>query len=383
MEQVKCGIDHIEKYEYLFLKKRIGLVTTPAGYNARMHSSVDIFRENYDLRALFSPEFGFYGDRKGGENVSTFVDDRTGLCVYGIFGGTYRPAPGMLSEIDVLVFDVPDAGVRYSSFPLTMLYCMQSCAKEGKTFVVLDRPNPLGGLQVEGCRPEILESEKYVSYGVPQRYALTMGELAFFLNNEKKIGCDVHVVPMEYYRRDMFFEDTGLVYLPATPYLPTPDSALLFAGTGILEATALSVGLGTACPYQVVGAPWLDGYKLARNLNARKLEGILFRPVRFLPGQGKYQGVRCGGVQLHLTDKKAVRPIKAALSLLQEVSNMAPASVELFPPEGGDPAVSLFDYYAGTSRVRSSVRDIDYLIRMFALDSEQFEKEKAKYHIYE
>lgn len=289
----------------------------------------------------------------------------------------------MLADIDVLVFDVQDTGVRYSSFPLTMLHCMQSCAQAGKTFVVLDRPNPLGGMQVEGCRPEILESDRYVSYGVPQRYALTMGELAFFLNNEKKVGCDVHVVPMVHYRREMLFEDTGLVYLPATPYLPTPDTAMLWAGTGMLEATALSVGLGTACPYEVVGAPWLDGYQLAQALNAQKQEGILFRPVRFLPTEGKYSGVRCSGVQFHLTNKHAARPIKAALSLLQQVFAMAPASVELFPCDEKDSAVSLFDYYAGTSRVRSSVSDVDYLIRMFALDSEQFEKEKGKYHIYE
>ena len=214
-----------------------------------------------------------------------------GCVLTGSSAGPIARPPGMLADIDVLVFDVQDTGVRYSSFPLTMLHCMQSCAQAGKTFVVLDRPNPLGGMQVEGCRPEILESDKYVSYGVPQRYALTMGELAFFLNNEKKVGCDVHVVPMEHYRREMFFEDTGLVYLPATPYLPTPDTALLWAGTGMLEATALSVGLGTACPYEVVGAPWLDGYQLAQALNVQKLEGILFRPVRFLPTEGKYLGV--------------------------------------------------------------------------------------------
>ncbi len=383
MERVICGIDRIEKYSYLFSKKRIGLVTSPAGYDVHMRSSVDIFMEKYDLRAVFSPEFGLYGDRKAGENVSTFVDDRIGICVYGIYGGTDRPVPGMLNDIDVLVFDVQNTGVRYSSFPWTLLACMQSCAKEGKAFVVLDRPNPLGGIQVEGCRPEILDDEKYLSYGIPQRYALTIGELAFFLNNEKKVGCDVHVVPMEHYRREMLFEDTGLVYLPATPNLPTPEAALLYAGTGMLEKTALSVGLGTSAPYQQVGAPWLDGYELARRLNEKGMEGILFRPVRFFPSQGRYRERRCYGVQLHLSDKRKARPTQAALHLLGEAFSMAPESVNFFSPEKEQSARIKFDYTVGTSRVRTSVKDIDYLVRMFALDTEQFEKEKQKYHIYE
>lgn len=383
MEQVKCGIDRLEKYEYLFSKKRIGLVTSPAGYTADMRSSVDVFLEKYDLRAIFSPEYGLYGDKQAKENVSTFVDDRTGICVYGIYGGTDRPVPGMLSDIDVLVFDVQNTGVRYSSFPWTLLACMQSCAQMGKTFVVLDRPNPLGGIQVEGCRPEILDDDQYLSYGIPQRYGLTIGELAFFLNNEKKVGCDVHVIPMEHYRRDMLFEDTGLVYLPATPNLPTQDAAILYAGTGMLEETALSVGLGTSAPYQQVGAPWLDGYELACHLNQKGLEGILFRSVRFFPSQGRYQGKRCYGVQLHLSDKRIARPTQAALHLLGEAFSLAPESIDFFSPEKEQTARTRFDYAVGTSRVRTSVKEIDYLIRMFALDSEQFEKDKQKYHIYE
>ncbi len=332
----------------------------------------------------FSPEFGLYGDKKAGENVFTFIDDRIGVCVYGIYGGTDRPVPGMLADIDVLVFDVQNTGVRYSSFPWTLLACMQSCANEGKAFVVLDHPNPLGGIQVEGCRPEILKNrEKYLSYGIPQRYALTIGELAFFLNHEKRIGCDVHVVPMEHYRREMLFEDTGLVYLPPTPNLPTSDAALLYSGTGMLEQAALSVGLGTSAPYQQIGAPWLDGYELARRLNSKGLPGIVFRPVRFFPSQGRYRERRCYGVQLHLTDKREARPAQAALHLLGEAFSMAPGSVNFFSPENESSARTKFDYAVGTSRVRTSVKDIDYLVQMFMLDARQFEKEKQKYHIYE
>jgi uncharacterized protein YbbC (DUF1343 family) len=311
-----------------------GLVLHPASVTSGLALAADaLLGAGFGLRALFGPQHGARGEKQDNMIESGhYADPRTGLPVHSLYSQVRKPTPEMLEGLEVLLFDLQDVGVRVYTFVWTMALAMEACAEAGVRFVVLDRPNPVGGALMEGprLRPGF---ESFVGlHPVPLRHALTTGELARWLNGSRGIGCDLEVVPMEGWRRDMLWRDTGLPWVMPSPNLPTPDSCAVYPGMVLVEGTNLSEGRGTTRPFELVGAPWLDGQALAEHLDAAALEGVRFRPCWFEPTFQKHAGEVCGGVQLHVTDRRAFRPVRAAVELLRSARAMAPRDFGWRPP---------------------------------------------------
>ncbi|MEQ2129009.1 DUF1343 domain-containing protein [Caldanaerobacter subterraneus KAk] len=379
---VKCGVDLLEKYKKLFKGKRIGLITSPSGVNQDMKSTIEIFHENFNLTALFSPEHGVRGEFQAGEKVKGYVDERTGVKVYSLYGDTKKPTPEMLEEIDVLVIDVQDVGSRYYTYLYTMAYAMEACKENGKEFVVLDRPNPIGGLKVEG---NILDTKfrSFVGwYPIPQRYGLTIGEIAHLFNKEFGINCDLHVVKLESWKRDMYYDETGLLWVNPSPNISSLDAAVLYSGTCLFEGTNISEGRGTTRPFEIIGAPWIDPYKLADSMNKKGLKGVVFRPVYFIPSFSKHKGQLCKGVQIHVKDRKAVDSVEVGIKLLYEIIRQSGENFEWLPPYG-ESNVYFIDLLAGTDELRLMKYDEDQLLDKWKRESEEFKRLKESYHFYE
>lgn len=379
---VKCGIDVIEKYAKLFENKRIGLITAPSGVTKDLKSTIDLFYKNFNLTALYSPEHGVRGEFQAGEEVKEYIDERTGIKVYSLYGKTKKPTPEMLENIDIMVIDVQDVGSRYYTYLYTMAYAMEACKENGKEFVVLDRPNPVGGVKVEG---NILDTNfrSFVGwYPITQRYGLTIGELAQLFNTEFGINCELHVIKLEGWQRDMYYDETGLLWLNPSPNISSLDAAVLYSGTCLFEGTNISEGRGTTRPFEIIGAPWLDHYKLADAMNEKWLKGVIFRPVYFIPSFSKHKNEICKGVQIHIKDKKSVDAVEVGIRLLYEIIKISGENFEWLPPFGNSKNYFI-DYLAGTDELRLMKYEEDELIEKWRKDSKKFETIKQKYHLYQ
>ncbi len=374
---VLCGIDMISKHDGLLRDARIGLVTAPTGVDKNMRPTYDILIEKYNVTALFAPEHGIRGDAQAGDHISTYVDEETGLTVYSLFGENKIPSAEMMSQVDVLIFDMQDVGARYYTFLYAMTHCMQACAKYGKEMLVLDRPNPINGISVEGVTLDENFSSGVGEYAVPIRYGLTIGEFALYINAVKNIGCNLTVVPCEGWKRDMLFDKTGLPWILPSPNLATPVSSTLnYIATCYFEGTNISEGRGTTIPFELAGAPFIDAAKLESRLNARKLPGVHFRRCYFTPTFSKHKGQRCGGVQLHITDTEAYRPFEAGMYLFKEICELAGDNLEF--TYGGKHLVHLY----GNEDILSPDFDPAKAVEAAMLDSAEFAKVKKAYHIY-
>ncbi len=316
--RVQTGLDVLEAEKYSVLKgKRVGLITNHTGRDFQGRSNVELLAAatGVQLVALFSPEHGIAGHAD--EKITSSKDPATGLPIYSLYGEHLRPTDEMLKDINALVFDVQDAGVRFYTYTTTMAYCMEEAAKRGIAFYVLDRPNPLGGEIIEG---PVLDTEKtsFVAYyPLPVRYGLTIGELAQFLNTENHINVELHVIHMKNWRRNEFFESTGLRWIPPSPNLRTIKGSLLYPGLEILQSAGVSVGRGTEAPFEEFGAPWINGDEVAAELNARGLPGLRFDNQPFVPVSGLYAGQHCGGVGIKVTDRAAVRSMRMGLEIAE------------------------------------------------------------------
>jgi len=314
--RVQTGIDVLEAENFAPLRgKRVGLITNQTGIDSAGRRTVDVLAHAPGLKlvALFSPEHGIAGVVDA--PVANSTDSATRLPVYSLFGETRRPTPEMLKDMDVLVFDVQDAGVRFYTYVTTMAYCMEAAAKDHILFVVLDRPDPLGGEAIEG---PMLDPERtsFVGYfPMPVRYAMTLGELARMFNAENKIGADLRVVSMKGWRRGERFGETGIAWIAPSPNLRTPDEAFLYPGIEILQAAGVSVGRGTERPFEILGAPWIHAEELADALNARKIAGVSFAPARFTPHEAPYKDQECEGVTIHLGDARLLRSMRMGLEI--------------------------------------------------------------------
>jgi uncharacterized protein YbbC (DUF1343 family) len=311
-----------------------GLVLHPASVTADLALAVDaLLGAGFRLRALFGPQHGARGEKQDNMIESGhYVDAYTGLPVHSLYSEVRKPTPDMLAGLDAVLFDLQDVGVRVYTFMWTMALSMEACAEAGVRFVVLDRPNPVGGVWVEG---PVLRSgfESFVGlHPIPLRHGLTAGELARWLNEERGIGCDLEVVPLEGWRRDMAWSETGLPWVLPSPNLPTPDSCAVYPGMVLVEGTNLSEGRGTTRPFELVGAPWLDGRALADLLEGVGLEGARFRPCSFEPTFQKHAGAMCNGVQIHVTDRTAFEPVRAAVELFRAARVLAPDDFDWRPP---------------------------------------------------
>jgi uncharacterized protein YbbC (DUF1343 family) len=314
---------------------RVGAVVHPASVLPDLRHTADALLRSGEhlLVSLFGPQHGARGEKQDNMIESDFYrDPDTGLPVHSLYGETRRPTSEMMADVDVLLFDLQDVGTRVYTFISTMAYCMEACASYGRQMVVLDRPNPVNGRQVEGnlLKPEY---RSFVGlYPIPMRHGMTTGELALLFNSEFGIGCDLKVVPMEGWKRNCWFDQTGLPWVQPSPNLPTPDSAIVYPGMVLLEGTCLSEGRGTTRPFELVGAPFISSRPFAEALNALQLPGVFFRPAHFQPTFQKWAGKMCGGVQIHVLDRDKFESFLTGVAVLATACALYPESCEWRKP---------------------------------------------------
>lgn len=378
---VKTGIETLLSGNLSWLKgKRVGLITNPTGIDANMKSSVDLLFEhpNIKLTALYGPEHGVRGDAQAGEGVESYTDEKTGLPVYSLYGKTRKPTPDMLKDVDVLLFDIQDVGARYYTYIYTMAYAMEAAKENNIPFVVLDRPNPIGGLKVEG---PVLEPEhaSFVGlYPIPLRHGMTTGELAKFFNKEFHINADVTVIKMKNWKRSMTFDDTKLPFVLPSPNMPTVDSTFVYPATGLIEGTNVSEGRGTTKPFELIGAPYINSSELADHLNQLKLKGVQFRPVSFTPTFSKHAGKLSHGVQLYVTDRSSFEAVKTGLSIIKAIHDLYPKDFQFLQ-------TGSFDKLIGNGWIKEEINQgtsVKHIMKRYHHDLKSFEKKRKKYLIY-
>jgi uncharacterized protein YbbC (DUF1343 family) len=389
---VRNGIDRGDLLEKNLKGLRLGLITNNSGVTLDGRSGIEELHGHFDLRFLLAPEHGIRGELGPGDEVENRVDRLSGLPVYSLFHEmSGLPDPDGLSEVfeppaeivdraDALVMDIQDVGSRYYTYPSTMFYAMRACAKRGKAFFVLDRPNPLGGEVLEGnChRPELLSFIGLTR--TPIRHSFTMGELAGYYNGEYRLGCDLRVIPMEGWRRSMFFDETALPLVRPSPNLPSLDSIVVYNGSCLLAGTNVSDGRGSTLPFNAVGAPWADPDLLARELNGAKLAGLLFTPVYYIPAFSKYKGEVVGGVQIHVMDKKAVRAVELGIRLIRTFARLYPEKFAPLEPKPGERWH--LDIASGSGELREGRIPPKELIEKWNEEAESFRPVHEKYRIY-
>lgn len=323
--RVLTGIDVLERDGFKQLAgKKIGLVTNHTGQNRAGRQTIDVLSKaaGVELVALFSPEHGIRGSAD--ENVSDSKDEQTGLPIYSLYGETRRPKPEQLKGLDALVFDIQDIGARFYTYISTLGNVMEEAAKAGLPVFVLDRPNPIGGLAVEG---PIADADKlsFIAYHtIPVRHGMTIGELAQLFNQDRKINCDLRVIKMEGWQRSMWFDRTNLTWVNPSPNMRSLTEATLYPGVGLLETTNISVGRGTDTPFEVIGAPWIVGQQLAAALNQRRLPGVRFVPLRFKPTASVFKGEECGGLNIVITDRAAFQPLPTGIEIAVALRRLYP-----------------------------------------------------------
>lgn len=338
--------------------RRVGLITNHTGVTRELKHGVDLLREQGKCRlaALFGPEHGVRGDAPAGRLVDTCVDPETGLPAYSLYGPQRRPAPEMLKDIDVLVFDLQDIGARYYTYMATLGLVMDAAGEAGIDFVVLDRPNPLGGEVLDGNILDPAFASFVGPYPVPVRHGMTAGELARLYQGEFGVGkgCRLTIIPMEGWRRGMWFDETGWPWVPPTPNSTSLEMAVLYPGTCLVEGTNASEGRGTTKPFECLGAPWVDAGRLARDLAGKGLPGVLFRPTHFTPTASKFAGELCHGVQVHLVDRDRIMAVRLGLEIVESLGRLFPGEFRWreMAMEGGQKP---FDLLAGTDRWRQEL----------------------------
>jgi uncharacterized protein YbbC (DUF1343 family) len=373
---VQTGLDALEAEKFAPLRgKHVGLITNHTGVDSQGHSTVEVLTHAAGVQvvALFSPEHGLSGSKD--ENVASTKDAATGLPVYSLYGEARRPTEEMLAGIDTLVFDIQDAGVRFYTYTATLAYCMEEAAKRKIAFFVLDRPNPLGGEIVEG---PVLDADKtsFTAYfALPVRYGLTIGELAQLFNAENKIGCDLHVIAMKNWRRNYFYEDTGLRWIPPSPNLRTLNGSILYPGLEILQNAGVSVGRGTKTPFEELGAPWMHGAEVAARLNERHVTGLLFSATDFTPSSGLYSGQKCSGVAIRVEDDRVARSMSMGLEI-------AALSKTLYPDHFDAAKLLLLMGNAETVRQLQEGVGAQQIIAGWTKDLQAFEQMRRKYFLY-
>lgn len=375
------GIDSILKYKHIFHNKRVGLITAPTGLARDFRSTISILHEHVQLAAMFSPEHGVRGDLAAGTIVDTYIDEQTGVPVYSLYRkDSKRLTAEMLEQVDIMVYDIQDVGVRYYTFIYTMLYALEDCARAGIPFVVLDRVNPLDGATVEG---NILKPgyRSFVgNYELAVRYGLTAGEVAVMVNDQLGWNAELHIVQLDGWQRHMQFPDTGLIWVHPSLGMPRYETALLYTGTCLFEGTNCSEGRGTTFPFEMIGAPYIDGEQLAQVMNDKQLDGVRFRPVHFKPAASKHAGQLCSGVQIYVLDRRQVKPLEVGVQLLFAIRDRY-EQFAFLPPirEGSRPFIDLL---AGDEVYRAAQANAAELLQQFAAESESFAAMKQQYHLY-
>jgi uncharacterized protein YbbC (DUF1343 family) len=339
------------------------------------------------VTALFGPQHGFRSDLQDNMIETPHATDRRRLVpIYSLYSETREPTAEMLREVDVLVVDLQDVGTRVYTFVYTMANCMRAAARHGVRVIVCDRPNPIGGEEVEGNLLDRRWTSFVGQFPTPLRHGMTIGELARLFNDEFGIGCALDVVPLEGWRRDMYHDQTGLPWVIPSPNLPTLDSAIVYPGAVLFEGTRLSEGRGTTRPFELIGAPWIDGERLADAMNQKRLAGVHFRPVFFEPTFQKHAKQTCGGCQMHVTDRRAFRPVRAAVELMAEFRREDPGRFAWRePPYEYEHDKEPIDILYGTDALRRTLDaggDVEALVRSWEPEEAAFRRLRERYLLY-
>jgi uncharacterized protein YbbC (DUF1343 family) len=387
---VRVGIERLLDEERSALADlRVGLVSNPASIDSAFRHSAEVLSGESDIRlaALFGPQHGFRSDLQDNMIETPHGrDDRRRVPIYSLYSETREPTAEMLRDIDVLVIDLQDVGTRVYTYIYTMANCMRAAARHGVRVIVCDRPNPVGGVAVEGAslRPEF--ASFVGQFPIPLRHGMTIGEVARLFNGEFGIGAALDVVPLDGWRRDMYYDDTGLPWVMPSPNLPTLDSATVYPGAVLFEGTMLSEGRGTTRPFELIGAPWINGERLAAAMNARRLAGVHFRPVFFEPTFQKHAKQTCGGCQMHVTDRTSFQPVRAAVELIAEFRRQDPSSFAWRqPPYEYEHDKWPIDILYGSDRLRLAIdagEELDRLIASWNPEEEAFRRNRERYLLY-
>lgn len=375
---VKTGIDRLIEEKFTALAgKRVALITNHTGVTRGGERTIDVLNHAPGVRlvAIFSPEHGLSGRAEEAAKVVSTTDAATGLPVFSLYSQTLRPTREMLAGVDALVFDIQDAGVRFYTYVTTMAYSMEEAAKHNIPFYVLDRPNPLGGLAVQG---PLLDKDKlsFVGYfPLPIRHGMTVGELAQLFNAENKIGADLRVIPMEGWQRADWYDSTGLVWLNPSPNLRSMNAAVVYPAVELLLAGGVSVGRGTDAPFEQFGAPWMDSTKLAGYLNRRNLPGLRFYPIEFTPTADVFAGKRCPGVRLLLVDRERVDVGRLGVELIAALAKLDPDRFAL------GKTITLLGSMATLARLKAGV-DPERIAESWRDDLMRFRMLRQKYLLY-
>lgn len=325
---VILGVENfLQNYLDLVKGKKVGLLTNPSGVDRNLRSTVDQFFKHSDinLTALFGPEHGIRGAINAGGKISDEIDPHTNLPIYSLYGIHRKPTPEMLKSVDVLIVDIQDIGIRAYTFIYTMAKVMEAAAEFHKEIIVLDRPNPIGGIAVEGNLVQEGFFSFYGMYPIPYRHGMTIGELARLFNKAFNINCNLTVIPMLNWERNMFWEDTKLPWVPTSPHVPHWETTLYMPATGVYgELRTLSEGVGYTLPFEIIGAPCIDGYELATELNKLKISGVIFRPLYYIPYYATFKGEICQGVQLHITNLNAFNSYVTGLYIISTIMKLYP-----------------------------------------------------------
>jgi len=383
--KVRSGLETlVEQNLSLIRGRRVGLVTNHSAVNRNLVHAVEALRgSGVNLTALYGPEHGVRGDIPDGQPAPSYADPRTGIAAHSLYGQTRKPTREMLAGVEVVLFDIQDIGCRFYTYAYTMAYVMQACAEYNKQFIVLDRPNPVNGLAIEGNVLDTRFASFVGLYPIPIRHGMTSGELAIFFNSQFAIGADVEVANCQGWKRSMWFDETGLPWVMPSPNMPTPETAALYPGLCFIEGTNVSEARGTTRPFEMFGAPWVDAHKLAERLNAFELPGVRFRPAHFIPAASKYQGERCGGVQAHVMDRDALAVVAVGIYAIKALHELYPNDFQFRPP--GASGKYYFDFLAGTDKTRLAIQagaPAEDIIESWRDELWDFKRDRQGYLLY-
>ncbi len=388
--QVKVGAEVLlEKHLSLLIDQKVGVICNQASVLSSGNHLVDaLFDNGVNVVALFSPEHGIRGNLQAGQKYDSRIDEITGLMVYSLYGKNLKPTSEMLKDIDVLLFDLQDVGARFYTYSITMAFSMQAAAENTKKFIVLDRPNPINGIDVEGT---ILDTSLKSSIGIlpiPIRHGMTLGEMAKMIVGEKWLDnisdLNLQIIPIEGWKREMYFDETNLSWIPPSPNMKSVSTAIVYPGTCLIEGTNISEGRGTDKPFEFIGAPWIEAKRLSKKLNSSKLPGVDFQPITFIPksdttlkSNPKHEGLSCGGVFLKIHDRKKYQPVITGMEIIQAIFEMYPDSIKI--------NASFFDKLVGSSKFRKALqvgKTHKYFHQSYKEGLKDYIQKRQKYIIY-